>query len=169
MIYFVRGEGTDYVKIGCAKDPKVRIKLIVPCAPFPCALIRTAPGHRRHERALHSFFSGNHIYGEWFTFSQSMLVCEIDQIADKIFPITVSAREVELWLSRTGTSGSELNSVFGSTKNLTEKIFRKEASEKNEEMVLSYIRTFPSGVPAPAWQNTVEYRHKLAVIFGSAP
>jgi hypothetical protein len=68
-VYFVEAPGFDLVKIGFAKSVEKRMADLRYAAPTGLALLKTLPGGRREERALHKRFHEHRTHGEWFKLS----------------------------------------------------------------------------------------------------
>lgn len=77
-VYFLRGTGTDYVKIGytAGADPVRRLRALQTGAPFHLEVIRVVPGDRTTETWLHARFTFDHLLGDWFTFNPRMMTVD---------------------------------------------------------------------------------------------
>lgn len=79
VIYFIRVN--DYMKIGRCKNTLIAKRLAgvqVNC-PYDAILVRTIQGTWSTEQALHRTFRDLHVRGEWFKFSEEMLIVELGQ------------------------------------------------------------------------------------------
>lgn len=65
-IYFVQVSSGGSLKIGWAKDPSKRIKILQTSHPKPLRMLGVVPGTRSDERALHKRFAHARKSGEWF-------------------------------------------------------------------------------------------------------
>lgn len=73
MVYVIRAEGTDAVKIGLASDPIARMKQLQIGTPHRLKIIREIAGDRRDEKSFHRHFKKFRQFGEWFLFHEDML------------------------------------------------------------------------------------------------
>lgn len=87
-VYFIRAGEDGPVKIGTAIDVAQRIAELQIAHYVELILVRTIPGNRAHERALHDRFEHLHIRGEWFHFHPDMLLAvpEPVQSIDGLLP-----------------------------------------------------------------------------------
>jgi len=74
QVYFIRArcEGNP-IKIGYSINPKARIKALQTASPVKLRLLKTIPGNRQIERALHRKFKKYRLRGEWFKGSKELL------------------------------------------------------------------------------------------------
>jgi Meiotically up-regulated gene 113 len=70
--YFIRAN--NYVKIGHSAELKHRLENIKVCCPHEVELTRTIPSSVSTEKWLHKYFRHLRIRGEWFYYSDEMLV-----------------------------------------------------------------------------------------------
>jgi Meiotically Up-regulated Gene 113 (MUG113) protein len=66
VIYFIRDEGTGFIKIGWARNAKVRMAELQIGNPRKLTLIGCFKSRHRWEARIHRHFSKNRIRGEWF-------------------------------------------------------------------------------------------------------
>lgn len=69
MIYVIRAEGSEFVKIGFTKSKKTlenRLKSLMGGCPFKLTIEAQMDGSKLKERCLHSFCISRHQSGEWF-------------------------------------------------------------------------------------------------------
>ena len=66
MIYFIKMDQTDIVKIGYAHDPFKRLKSLQTGNPFKLSIFYTMDGDCRLEKDIHDLFLDYKMYGEWF-------------------------------------------------------------------------------------------------------
>lgn len=71
-IYLIKGDNTDWYKIGQSKRPDIRINQLGTQGPFKSTLIHMhkVPDMDSIEQEWHKMFSGKREHGEWFTLSQ---------------------------------------------------------------------------------------------------
>ena len=72
LIYFIREEGSNYVKIGSSCNPERRIEDIQTSNPRKLELVRMIDGGDRAETILHSIFKKDRVRGEWFRISKEL-------------------------------------------------------------------------------------------------
>lgn len=92
-IYFVQAGPDGPVKIGYAVDPKRRIASLQTACAVDLVLLREIAGNEKTEAWLHQRFLGHRVRGEWFSFTDDMLVCEPPADADAPKPSTRTLRE----------------------------------------------------------------------------
>lgn len=90
MIYFVKAEGTPYVKIGYAEDVFRRMSGMQTDCPHKIRLIRTVEGDYEQEKSFHHLFAAYHFRGEWFEITEDMIE-DLDNFID-------SYGHSDLWL-----------------------------------------------------------------------
>lgn len=73
MIYFVRCQARNAIKIGTADDPAARLRGLQTACPDDLELLGSIPGSESEERALHRKFAELRIRGEWFRAEQSLI------------------------------------------------------------------------------------------------
>ena len=69
MIYVIRAEGSEFVKIGFTKSNKTlasRLKSLMGSCPLKLNVEAKMNGSKLKERCLHSFCISRHQSGEWF-------------------------------------------------------------------------------------------------------
>jgi hypothetical protein len=71
-LYLIQADGTDLVKIGCAKDVAARLAALQTGCPLKLRLVATRRGSLRDERRLHQRFVAARVSGEWFRFSDEI-------------------------------------------------------------------------------------------------
>ena len=72
-LYFIREDGTEFVKIGIARCATVRLAGIQVHNPRRLYIAREIEGDVFEEKAAHSKFDHLRVRGEWFTFSEEMM------------------------------------------------------------------------------------------------
>lgn len=73
-IYFIRCNNADgFIKIGFATNTGLRLSALGVGAPYPLELLAVMPGSREDEAALHERFSSDHVRGEWFQPTATLL------------------------------------------------------------------------------------------------
>lgn len=72
-VYFIRAGDTSAVKIGSARDVRVRLPALQCSNHEPLSVIRTTDGGKHRERWFHSYFRDLWRANEWFNFSPEML------------------------------------------------------------------------------------------------
>ena len=75
-VYFIRSGDTGPVKIGWADDVEKRRKQLQTSHPYPLYVLRIVEGARGSERWLQLHYKAVQLLGEWFVFSDDMLVIE---------------------------------------------------------------------------------------------
>lgn len=70
MVYFIRAGGADYVKIGSAKAPWIRLAGFQVGCPLKLELECVLPGGRRSENYFHRNLQERVVRGEWFALSK---------------------------------------------------------------------------------------------------
>lgn len=81
MIYFLRANGLDMVKIGYTRDEdsfQTRLQALQTGVPWKLELLRIIEGEQALEGVLHRFFADRRHHGEWFTYSPDMMVVFFD-------------------------------------------------------------------------------------------
>lgn len=66
MVYFAQALDGGPIKIGYATDPSSRLSRLQTSSPAPLRLIRSLPGERETEAALHRRFAHLRVHREWF-------------------------------------------------------------------------------------------------------
>jgi hypothetical protein len=71
-IYVLKG-GDGYYKIGRARDPEDRARMLGILMPWPVELLMAIPAenYRWSERRLHEWFAEKRTHGEWFKLDRS--------------------------------------------------------------------------------------------------
>ena len=99
MIYLVRMQGTNYVKIGIAEKPKKRLSSLASGNPMPLELLFSCsvnqPSHHFHldetvEQEIHAELEPYRVRGEWFDLTQ-------EQVGSVIAVLTDRFRERPIW------------------------------------------------------------------------
>jgi hypothetical protein len=72
MIYFIRAQGTNLIKIGCTESLNGRMSNMQVACPHKLILIKTIDGSYNLEQTFHTRFSEDHIRGEWFNWSPKL-------------------------------------------------------------------------------------------------
>lgn len=73
-VYFIRWAALKGpIKIGWAKNPKVRLAEIQNMSPVPLIILNTLDCEREQEYALHYHFAHLRLYGEWFQAKRELL------------------------------------------------------------------------------------------------
>ncbi len=78
-VYFMQDTGTGHIKIGFSKNVMKRLESIQGANASEIVLLSAIPGSVKKEAALHEFFSGSRIRGEWFEESDEL--CELIALA----------------------------------------------------------------------------------------
>jgi len=73
MIYFIQSDVGGPIKIGHAKNPQARLSDLQIGSPVRLRIIGTISGDEKKEKELHSNFSDEHLYGEWFYPSDALI------------------------------------------------------------------------------------------------
>ncbi len=78
----IQTQGADGpVKIGLtAGDVMVRLRALQTSMPWDLRLIRSIPGQRILEQALHHYFAEQHIAREWFAYDARMLTIDPGEV-----------------------------------------------------------------------------------------
>jgi hypothetical protein len=82
MIYVIRSNGSEFVKIGFTKSKETlakRLKSLSACSPFKLKVEALMNGSKLKERCLHSFCISRHHNGEWFRLSKE----EVQRFVEK--------------------------------------------------------------------------------------
>jgi len=82
MVYIVKENGTDFVKIGVAINIENRIVGLQIGNPRELELIKSYKGGYAIETLIHKKYKDLHVRGEWFIFDESMLSIDIDSLKD---------------------------------------------------------------------------------------
>ena len=72
MIYFIREEGSDYVKIGRTRMPGDRLRELQVSNPRKLRIVKLFKAPPKAEPILHTLFREERVRGEWFKISQRM-------------------------------------------------------------------------------------------------
>lgn len=84
-VYFIRAEGTDFVKIGFAVSAERRLRHLQAGCPYRLVVVRTVTGDRQVEAAFHRMFASRLLDREWFRWSDDMLSAELpSQIVNRL-------------------------------------------------------------------------------------
>lgn len=97
MIYFIRNG--DFIKIGRAKNPDVRLAQLQTAHPHKLALVCTMEGGPDVEKALHNHFAANRANGEWFLLSDSEVFAVVDEFKVMGAATIEEALRLNNWLS----------------------------------------------------------------------
>lgn len=81
-VYLMQPVDGGLVKIGHAKDPERRRKMIQRMSPLKLRLLATVPGGRWHESRLHRRYSGYRRWGEWFQLPEGVLKALVKEFVD---------------------------------------------------------------------------------------
>jgi hypothetical protein len=73
QVYVIQDGKTGSVKIGCSRDPSMRLAELQRSTPNRLTLLVAVPGTMRQERALHRRFKTAQLAGEWFTATREIL------------------------------------------------------------------------------------------------
>jgi len=73
FIYFIKGEGSEFVKIGKSDDIEYRIKTLQAGCPFLLKCICFYEAKSQEEHRLHKLFKKDHYRGEWFYLSANII------------------------------------------------------------------------------------------------
>lgn len=84
MVYFIRAAGTDYVKVGSAKDPWIRLKGFQVGCPLKLELECVLPGSRSVENYFHQRLKSRSVHGEWFRLSQREVAPILDLVPSRV-------------------------------------------------------------------------------------
>ena len=94
-MYFVQAGENGPVKVGVSCDPYGRLHNLQTSHYEPLTLFGHLPGDEEVERRLHSFFAEDHIRGEWYRPSKSVMVlarASTDVAYADGYPITLPMR-----------------------------------------------------------------------------
>lgn len=75
VVYFIRAEGSDAIKIGFTTDLKRRIRNLECASGRKVTLLHAMPGTYDDERSLHRRFKAARLDGEWFEAVPELLLC----------------------------------------------------------------------------------------------
>jgi T5orf172 domain len=76
LVYFIQSDDDGPIKIGYvsrASAFEARLRDLQVGSPFPLSVMRTVPGNRRTEAAMHIRFGASRVSGEWFLPSDDLL------------------------------------------------------------------------------------------------
>ena len=83
MIYFVKGDGVDRIKIGHTKWPvKDRVCSMQTGCPVTLRIIHTMEGGAEMEKEIHEILKESRVIGEWFTTNKEVVSFICDRIND---------------------------------------------------------------------------------------
>lgn len=81
MIYFIKEPTQGFIKIGYTQDIDKRFPQIQSGNPYELSIIRIIQnGNREIEKKLHGHFKDLHVTGEWFKFTEEMLVISENEL-----------------------------------------------------------------------------------------
>ena len=72
IVYFLRAQGTDFVKIGSASSIDIRINQLQTGCPHTLVLFNSFEGGKNEEKAMHALFRDRKVKNEWFLFHEDM-------------------------------------------------------------------------------------------------
>ena len=72
MIYVISAANTEYVKVGLAKNPISRMRLLQTGIPWKLVLLASADWHDSEERRIHRLLGAYWVRGEWFLANPSI-------------------------------------------------------------------------------------------------
>lgn len=96
MIYFLKFEGLDYVKIGYTKMSNARLRILSYSthSPFDVQLLLLIEGTFRDEKKYHKQFKEYHFKKEWFILSEEIKSFISDNMPNNI-PIELQKKRVK--------------------------------------------------------------------------
>jgi hypothetical protein len=77
-------EGVEFYKIGVAKTPRNRLKVLQTGCPVKIDLLYTAKGGLKQEREIHIQLNDFHSYGEWFKCSIGEVLTTVGLICGEL-------------------------------------------------------------------------------------
>jgi hypothetical protein len=81
MIYWIKAGDTGAVKVGyAARDVPARVRLLQTGCPWPLILMRTEPGERDLEAALHRHYRPKHLRAEWFALTEQDVAVDLSSV-----------------------------------------------------------------------------------------
>jgi hypothetical protein len=89
-VYFIQAESGP-IKIGMARSPVSRLRVLQTAHFDTLVILATVPGNEAIERRLHGMFREDHIRGEWFRASEVLMQyiaengTKHDEVRDKRF------------------------------------------------------------------------------------
>lgn len=81
MVYFIKAEGTPFIKIGYSENVHHRLTKMQADCPLQLTVIKVIEGDQESEKLLHKIFAAYHHKGEWFDITEKM----IDEIEDYLY------------------------------------------------------------------------------------
>ena len=72
LIYFIKEEGSNYVKIGSSRTPETRLMDLQVSNPRKLKLLRMVDAGKGAEAAFHKLFDQDRVRGEWFYISDEL-------------------------------------------------------------------------------------------------
>lgn len=79
-VYWVKAGDTGPVKVGHAANVPARIRELQTGCPWPLILLRTEPGDRDLEGALHCYYRARQVRAEWFLLTNAEVQVSLDGI-----------------------------------------------------------------------------------------
>lgn len=73
VVYFLRAEGVNLIKIGCSADPERRFAELRLLSPVALHVIGIVGGGFQRERELHAQFAHLNSHGEWYFAAPELL------------------------------------------------------------------------------------------------
>ena len=92
MIYVISATGTEFVKIGKAKNPVSRLKTLQTGIPMTLAILAVADWNDEYEGRLHGLLRQFHVRGEWYR--------SCDNISSLIKHMQSGAYDPIAWIDR---------------------------------------------------------------------
>lgn len=83
-VYWIMIKDTEFHKIGYSTDPQKRMAKLQTSSPSKFKLMRTIPGDRRLEKALHAELAEFWLKGEWFCTSAYRVARAFDEVAQPV-------------------------------------------------------------------------------------
>lgn len=72
LLYFIKEEGSNYVKIGSSRTPGTRLMFLQVANPRKLKLLKMIDAGKGGESACHRLFDPERVRGEWFYFSDEL-------------------------------------------------------------------------------------------------
>ena len=97
MIYAIRIHGTEFVKIGVARDVRRRVSAIATSMPFKIDQLAVADWPNAEEKRIHHYLASYRIRGEWF-----YMTYKTSTVIDLL-----RANDLQAWLTTVSTGGTQ--------------------------------------------------------------
>lgn len=127
-VYFIRrADGEGPIKIGCSDVPDERLYVFATWHPYKLEILAAAPGGFDQENALHRYFDGSRVHGEWFepTPELEWIIAQVKETG-ALPTIALDTRSGEMaGLYLAGQTLKQIGDRYGITRERVRQVLRK--------------------------------------------